>query len=517
MITDSELLRRYAAGSQAAFAELVERHIAAIYSTALRHVGSDAHRAQEIVQDVFTAVARNASTLSRRPLLISWLYTATRYTAAKVVRAERRRRIHEEQAHRMEYNNRDEAVPADWERVRPLLDEAIGALGEKDRAAVLWRFFQGKAFSEIGDLLGLSEDASRKRVERALEKMRQTLHRSGVPSTSAALSIALLENGVCAAPAGLAASVAAKATAAAASGTSIAVVHLMAISKSSIAAAAFIGLTAIIGITGLAIGYHDSRVLAQLQTETAQFTADRVNRLERLRGLEGRLAAVKAVPRPSGQAAASQGTGQPVTPEDRAALTRRFLVAFPEAKAAFVNDTKRIWALNLAGFFQKTGVGPDEQQRLLDDIANQLANSLEVMDDGLVPQLQQDPTGSTIRAELGETAYQTYLQERQAFPNLAMMESRLVGDASLAEPITRQQKEALRQLLASSLATTQLGQSYDPALVDWAAAQQQAQGFLTAGQSSALEPTFLSLQLKAAVTRTATLENNRAAIDALPR
>jgi DNA-directed RNA polymerase specialized sigma24 family protein len=92
MSTDAELLQLYAErGSQPAFSTLVERHLALVYSAALRQVGNNPHRAQEVVQTVFTLLARKVRPLSRHPALIGWLYTTTYYTADKLRRAEQRR------------------------------------------------------------------------------------------------------------------------------------------------------------------------------------------------------------------------------------------------------------------------------------------------------------------------------------------------------------------------------------------------------------------------------------------
>ena len=67
---DSELLRRYTEEkSEAAFAELVRRHLDLVYSVALRQVGGDAHLAQDVAQTVFTALARKAASLVERPVL----------------------------------------------------------------------------------------------------------------------------------------------------------------------------------------------------------------------------------------------------------------------------------------------------------------------------------------------------------------------------------------------------------------------------------------------------------------
>ena len=82
---DTELLRRYADnGSEAAFAELVSRHVGLVYAAALRQVGGAAHRAQDVAQTVFVALARQAASLSRRTEIVGWLYTSTHHVAAKL-------------------------------------------------------------------------------------------------------------------------------------------------------------------------------------------------------------------------------------------------------------------------------------------------------------------------------------------------------------------------------------------------------------------------------------------------
>src|SRR4051812_31665999 len=89
---DSDLLRRYAdSGSEAAFAELVQRRIGLVYSVALRHTRGDRHRAEDATQAVFTDLARKAATLSQRPVLAGWLYRSAQFAASALVRAEQRR------------------------------------------------------------------------------------------------------------------------------------------------------------------------------------------------------------------------------------------------------------------------------------------------------------------------------------------------------------------------------------------------------------------------------------------
>src|SRR5882672_6412310 len=167
MSGDTELLRRYVEErSEAAFAELVRLHLNLVYFAALRQVGGDAHRAKDVAQAVFTDLARKAQALSRHAVLTGWLYTSTHYAAAKVVRGEVRRQKHEQEAHTMNEILPTSTPGADWDRLRPVLDDVMLELNERDREAILLRFFEGQAFAAVGERLRVTEDAARMRVDR---------------------------------------------------------------------------------------------------------------------------------------------------------------------------------------------------------------------------------------------------------------------------------------------------------------------------------------------------------------
>src|SRR5439155_15703634 len=108
----------------------------------------------------------------------------------------------------------------DWTHVEALLDEAMHALDETDRTAVLLRYFENKSLREVGQILGASDNAAQKRLSRAVERLREFFSRHGVSIGASGLVGAISANAVQAAPIGLAATV--STAAALISGTTVA-------------------------------------------------------------------------------------------------------------------------------------------------------------------------------------------------------------------------------------------------------------------------------------------------------
>jgi len=217
MTESQELLAQYVTeGSEEAFRGLVERYINLVYSTAVRLVDGDTHRAQDVAQEVFLDLARLARGLSSKVMLGGWLHRHTCFVAAMVLRRERRRQHRERQA--AEMHALEDHGKARFEQIAPILDEAINQLSTPDRSAIVLRFYEGQDLRSIGQALALNEDAAQKRVARALEKLRRLLLRRGVALSGAGLAAMLGAEASTAAPAGLAASVSSAALAGAMAG-----------------------------------------------------------------------------------------------------------------------------------------------------------------------------------------------------------------------------------------------------------------------------------------------------------
>ncbi len=270
MNDDASLLHRYAIeGAQDAFAELVRRHLGLVYHAAHRQCGGDPHRAEEVAQLVFTDLARKADALSRRPLLVAWLHTATRYAATQIRRSEQRRLAREHEAFAMSGAEFAPEPDPEWERLRPLIDDALQSLGERDRAAVLLRFFENRSYAELAASFDVSEDAARVRVNRALEKLRAALARRGLVSTASALSLALVQPALATTPAGLAAHIVSTSITAAA--TTSATIGTATASHAVVGAVKIAALTAGT-VAALSLGFaltHSSRTPRRSTTPSA--------------------------------------------------------------------------------------------------------------------------------------------------------------------------------------------------------------------------------------------------------
>ena len=263
---DMDLVRQYAVSqSESAFAALVSRHANLVYSAALRQV-RDPQLAEEITQAVFIILARKAASLNEKTILSGWLYRTACYASNSARKQENRRQKREQEAY-MQSILQEDLADATWEQMSPLLEAAMLRLGQTDRDALVLRYFEGRSLNEVAIALGASEEAAKKRVNRALEKLQRYFSKHGVSSTTGIIAGELSSNSVHVAPVALAKSVTVVAIAKGAAASS----STLTITKGALKIMAWIkAKTAIVVGAGVLLAAGTMTVLVEKHLEAKQ-------------------------------------------------------------------------------------------------------------------------------------------------------------------------------------------------------------------------------------------------------
>lgn len=159
--------------------EWIDQHADFVYAAALRHCAGDVHLAADVTQTVFLILARKRNEVPRRRIT-GWLFRTTRYAASNARKIAARRTYHEHRAGQQRVSesmmqSTDMAHPSSAhpsDRILAHLDAAIASLGAADREAVILRYLESRPASEVALVLGVSEAALRKRLTRAVAKLR---------------------------------------------------------------------------------------------------------------------------------------------------------------------------------------------------------------------------------------------------------------------------------------------------------------------------------------------------------
>jgi len=524
MLDDGELLRSYAEdGSEEAFATLVARHVVLVYRAALRQSNGDAHRAEDVTQEVFTLMARKAVSIRKHPRLIGWLYITTHHLMSDSLRSERRRRSRETEAVAAGVAG-DGGGEQPWERIRLHLDDALRELPTVDREAILLRFFGGRTFSEIGDRLKMTEDAVRMRVSRALDRLRSALARRGIESTGAALAAMIEAETSLGAPAGLAGSVTTHAMAAAATAVPAAsLLTIMSTTKFTIGIATLSVLAALVTATYEATkAYQAERAL-----EMASASYDKLNILvDRLRA-QSRLAI------------AQPGNGSPLSPGigasanrlrtsagkagfagpnshakfDSGAAGQAFLEKHPEVAALFQSWRRAYWRGEFSDFFVATGMSPTEIKQFEDLYIQHVQAGFGISQQGgfqfaasPTPQNAYSDLQSEIQAFLGPAVYAQYQDYVATLPARIMTNVLAAAVYDTDSPLTAAQAGELQQLYRQAMAPQDANRSNgapqlsQPTLAAMNVVLSQSAGLLTPSQQAALANIVDQAKADAALT-----------------
>ncbi len=186
LMLDQDLLREFSRnGCNQAFGCIVERYSGLVFGVAMRCT-HDRQIAEEVAQNVFLILARKSKSLEPGKLA-GWLHRTAVLESRNLNRKEANTKRKEAALIQFEVDE-TEGSRDSIDEVGPLLDEAIDSLSSKEHTALSLRFFDEKSYKDIGKVLGKSEEAVRKLLTRALEKLRRNLQRKGFMLSTTALS-----------------------------------------------------------------------------------------------------------------------------------------------------------------------------------------------------------------------------------------------------------------------------------------------------------------------------------------
>ncbi len=430
MTDDGQLLHHYVKEqSEAAFAELVRRHVGFVYHSALRQLGGDAHGAEDVAQDVFIHLARHAGEVRHHPALAGWLYQTTHFKAREAIRARRRRQIREQKAHAMHQQETAPEPLFDWGPLRPVLDEAVMDLGATDREAVVLRYFQGRSFSDIGAALGLTEGTAQKRVDRALDKLRGLLARRQSASSSAALVMALSSQAGLAAPAGLESSItgAALASIAAVGPSTLHLLQLVSSAKAALSTGSVLAFSTLLGFSSLGLAVYQAQGAHALHSSLAGTTRAYEAEQAQLRLLDQNAQAARqrslALERQIGLATSVHATRRDPGAMDaarQAALDQAkadgqaFIRAYPQYREA-LNVVENTQIEEACGaFFRGARLSPAQIRQFVELTEQVHARSLAVTSEGSIRPTVNYPSADELRPVLGDDGVRQFEDYRRS-------------------------------------------------------------------------------------------------------
>ena len=483
-LTDQQLLREYAEQrAEAAFTELVRRHVDHVYSAAIRLV-QDAHLAQDVTQGVFVALAGHARQLAGHPVLSGWLHTTARNLAAKTVRTDVRRRNREKEATAMNELLAAGSEPS-WDELTPHLDAAMGELSETDRDALMLRYFEKKSALEMAVVLDISDEAAQKRVNRAVERLRETLSKRQVTVGAGGLVVLISANAVQSAPVGLTATISTAALAGAAAVTSSTLIaSTQTIVMTTLQKAAVTAALAILAGAGIYEAHQNSHLLEAnraLQQQQAPLT-DQVRQLQqRLEQTSNQLADVKNDLAAAGKRPAElmklRGEVGRLSQEksqagEKSALNK--ITADPETRK-MLRDQQKVGMSQLYNDYIKKLKLPAEQagkfnDMLADNVMDNVDLITQVLHDGK-SQAEIDKTFSDadaaflekVRDLLGDEAaqkYQDYTKSLSTKMMVAQYAGYLTGDKEAKQAKQDQLTAAFQTETAAALQTAGLPADY---------------------------------------------------------
>lgn len=190
IVSDEDLMMECRKGDMSAFELLVRRYQDALVNY-IYHIISDYHRAEDLAQETFLRVFKNASRYEPKASFKSWLYTIATNLSRNEVRNRSRRNTFFLEDMADENQNVDDAEFMIDFRYQPdilyekkerqqLIRKALKQLPENQRLALTLVTYQELSYEEIAEILNCSIGAVKSLIHRARQNMKKLLIKVGI-------------------------------------------------------------------------------------------------------------------------------------------------------------------------------------------------------------------------------------------------------------------------------------------------------------------------------------------------
>ncbi|RKY56789.1 MAG: RNA polymerase subunit sigma-24 [Candidatus Neomarinimicrobiota bacterium] len=180
-LTDEELIRRFQAGDEEAFEEIVYRYSDRLMNFAYRFV-LDKEESEDIVQDTFLKVYQNRHAYREIAKFSTWIYTITGNLAKTVLRKRRNRKMFffssmGPEKKDMDFPSKDRKPENNVERQfdERIIQRAIQKLPEHFRTAIILRDIQELSYEEISNIINAPLGTVKSRINRARLRLQEEL------------------------------------------------------------------------------------------------------------------------------------------------------------------------------------------------------------------------------------------------------------------------------------------------------------------------------------------------------
>ncbi|MCK4716860.1 MAG: sigma-70 family RNA polymerase sigma factor [Candidatus Marinimicrobia bacterium] len=180
-ISDEELIRRFQAGDEAAFEEIVHRYKNRLMNFAYRFV-LDREESEDIVQDTFLKVYQNRYAYKEIAKFSTWIYTITANLAKTILRKRRNRKLFyfsrlglEDKDMDFPSKNQEPQKKIEGKFNEQTIQRAILKLPEHFRTAIILRDIQELSYEEISNIINAPLGTVKSRINRARLRLQEEL------------------------------------------------------------------------------------------------------------------------------------------------------------------------------------------------------------------------------------------------------------------------------------------------------------------------------------------------------